>query len=157
MADDVTTFEAAFNHLLTAIEGLVGSTGANSSVEVRKVTEGENIVGSAPLAHINVRVQTLVPQGRADLNKVWKVQLGIQVRTEIRQTRGAHTEIFAKVALVQDFLDAYRKPDGVEGLDNTEWSVSFPAKTDSGNEIHADSIMTMTLVVAPNANAPSGA
>lgn len=156
MADDVTTFETAFNDLLTGLEGLVGATGVNSSVEVRRVTEGENIVGSSPLAHINVRVQTLVPKGRADLNKVWEVQLGIQVRSEVRQTRGAHTEIFAKVALIQDFLDAYQKPEGVRGLDNTEWSVSFPAKTDSGNEIHADSIMTMTLTVAPNANAPSG-
>ena len=154
MANEVTTFEAAFLDVLSMLEGLVGRAGANSSVNVRSVSEGENIVGSHPLAHINLRFQTMETEGRADLNKVWKFQIGIQVRTEIREARGAHSEIFSKIALVQDALDAYARPVGVQGLDNSEWSVSFPARTGHGNEVHADSVLTMTVVVAPNANAP---
>lgn len=147
-----TTFRAAFLDLLTYLEQLIGISGNESNVTIRKVLEGENIIGSAPLAHINLRFQTIKSVGRADRNKVWEVQLGIQVRSEIRSARGGHTEILSKVALIQDKLDAYVRPSGVQGLDNSVWSISFPSSATQGNEVHADSILTMTVVVAPNQN-----
>lgn len=149
---ETTTIPAAFEHLRDYFTQLQGRISEGSQLKIRDVLEGENLPGAAPVPHINLRIQKMTPRGRADRNKVWAIQVGVQVRSEITASDGAHAEILSKIALIQNHLDAYVKPDGVQGLDDSEWSISFPSTSESGNQVHADSIVTMSVVVAPNEN-----
>lgn len=137
-----------FNH----IAELVGQTGEDSTLAIQKVAEAEAGFGAHPIPFIVVQMISAMPVARADTDLVWECKVKVRVVSRAINTDGATTEVLTKLALVQNKIQAYDKPEGVDGFDKNEWSFNFPTSPDGPSQIQADSLYCFTVAIARGAN-----
>lgn len=152
MAAFRNTIPAVFASLFAHMRGLVGTSGDDSNLTIRAVDEGEAVLGSKPIASLTLQLLDAKVAARSDGDKQWEQSLLIRVVTEIPSADGATSEILSKIAQVEDRLDAYAKPEGVAGLEDGSWSITFSTSAEHGNLITADSLRKFTVMVSRGAN-----
>ena len=134
------------------VQELVGQTGDGSTLKIEKVAEGEAAIGIHPIPYIVVQFIQATPKARADRDLVWSCQIRIRIVTRTNSADGATAELLAKLALVQNKIQTWRKPDGVDGFDSTIWSLSFPIDPSAPATLQADATYDYTVAVAYGAN-----
>lgn len=144
-----STFWASFYAHLQTLENTVGS---GSTQSIRKVAEGERLDDEYPAPWILCQVISFKAAGRADVDKQWAMRIKLRIVSNITTAAGSLTEILSKIAQVNDKLDAYTRPDGVSGLENPEWSISFDTSSSPGSRVRADALIDVILMVARGAN-----
>lgn len=146
------TISSVFASLFSHLRGLEGTSGDNSSITIRKVAEGEAMIGAHPVASVVLQLLDAKIVGRSDSDKQWRQQLKIRIETEVQSADAATSEILSKIAQVEDRIESFAKPEGVAGLEDAEWSITFGASAEHGNTLTADSRRVFTVMVTRGAN-----
>ncbi len=137
-----------FNHMVE----LVGSPSEGTSPAIQKVAEGEAGLGAHPIPFLVIQFLSAKPIARADTDLVWECQIRIRIISRASGPDGATDELLTKIGLVQNKIQAYTKPLGVDGFDQTEWATTFPISPAGPAMIEADSLHTYTVAIAHGAN-----
>lgn len=146
------TISSVFSSLLAHMKGLEGTKGSDSTVNIRSVAEGEALLGASPNASIILQLLEAKITGRSDVDKQWTQDLRIRVVTEVQSAGAATAEILSKIAQVEDKIESFKKPDGVSGLEDAQWAITFDTSPDHGNIIIADSVRKFSVMVSRGAN-----
>ena len=147
-----TTIAVVFTEFLQHMRGLEGVSPSGSPLAIQKVAEGEAPLNAYARPFIVVQLLSAKVTGRADIDRIWTVDLKVRIVTEVTTNDGATPEILAHVAAVDDRIEAYQKPAGVDGFVDAEWSVSFPTDPAVGAIVMADSLVSFTVKVAKGSN-----
>ncbi len=149
---DFTTLSSAWINFFTYMQILVGAAGDGGDLTIKKVVEGEHTASSYNKAFVSLQLLKSQVTSRTDNNKVWKQELKIVIFSNALTRDGATSEILAKMAQVEDAIEAYIKPDAVEGFEDADWGITFDSDTNAGSSVSAESTRNFTVIVARGGN-----
>ncbi len=152
MAENRNKLATVFADFFAHMKELVGQTGEESDLKIQKVVEGEAPIGMHPIPFVTIQFLKMRTKHRADRDIVWDCQMRIRISTRATSADGATVELLTKAALVTNKIQAYDKPDGVEGFEATEWALTFPIDPTTPATAQADSTQSFTVAVALGEN-----
>jgi len=147
-----TTLSAFWTSFFNYMQLLKGQTGPGSTLIIRAVTEGEVTADQFPMPCLNVQLLGFNAKERANEAKVWYGTLKLRIRSIVTAESSATTEAIDKVGLVDNHIDAYTRPAGMTGLEDGEWSVTYPTDPDLGGTVVAERTTTFRVNVGRGAN-----
>lgn len=139
-----TVWANFFAHMQTLDDG--------ATPPFRSVVEGETTPYQYEHPFVGVQCLSAKPIERTGADKKWSVKCRIRVTTTSPGTNQATEEILEKMAVANDHIEAYVKPDGVAGFEDMDWSITDNITPDEGNVSVADSTFTFTVMVTRGMN-----
>lgn len=147
-SDLATFWDDLHTHILT----LVGTSGEESTLTIAAVAEGEAVPEQFQIPFIVMQLIDFKVQDRTGTNKVWTGRVKFRVVTLQTSALRPTVEIMDKIAQVQDKLDTFTRPDGTRGLEDAEWSITYPLTPEHGNLIIAEQVASFNVNVARGDN-----
>lgn len=146
------TLSGAWSSFFAHMQQLIGTVGSGSTLAIRAVEEGESVLDAYPVPYLLVQFIASKVESRANNDKMWGGKIKFRIVSQVTNANGATTEILSKIAQVENKIEAYTKPDGVAGLENSEWSLTFETAPTRGNLIVADALRDFTVMVSRGSN-----
>lgn len=152
MAVDRTNLSSVWTLLFAHLKTLENTVGAGSTLLIRKVAEGEAAIDFHPIPYLLVKLETSQVVGRVDTDKQWEAVAHFRIVSQTLTSEAATAEILSKIAQVEDKLDAFVRPAGFSGFENSKWETIYDNSPDRGNLVVANCRRTCTIAVARGAN-----
>jgi len=146
------TVAAAWAHFFAYMEELEDTSGGGSIIKIEKVIEGDPDVFAWPKPFLAVTITGQIVASRSDNDKVWEQTIKLRIVATSPGMGQAIGEIAAKIAQVEDKIEAYSKPGGVSGFENARWGVGLETGPEIGFLVTAASIRTFSVKVGRGAN-----
>lgn len=122
------------------------------TAEFEAVGEGEAAISALPKPSVVLQLLSWKTVSRANTGKVWSVAIRIHAAAEVVGSLTATSTILEKTAAIEDKIEGYNRPQGVEGFGDGEWSASFPIDPQTGGVVLATSTRHFTVAVAKGQN-----
>lgn len=119
---------------------------------VTAVIEGETTPHQQEHPFASLQVTSTKVAERAGQDKLWTVACRVRITATSPGDGGGTAAILAAVAIVNDKIEAYAKPDGVAGFEDMVWSITSSLRPDEGNILIADSTVNWTVMVTRGGN-----
>ena len=123
-----------------------------SSPPFRIVVGGETTPWQYEHPFLAVQCLAAKPIERSGADKKWSVSCRVRVTVTATGPDGGLEAILEKIAVANDKIEIYKKPDGVAGFEDMDWSVTDTIEVDDGKAMTADSKFTFTVMVTRGAN-----
>jgi len=152
MADFRSKLSTAWTAFYAHLKQLENTAGNGSVLKIRKVAEGEATFDAWPIPFLVVQLISGKTVSSIDADALWTGQVKIRVVSLIAAANTATSEILSKIAQVEDKITAFVRPDGVNGFNAGDWSITFEYKSSQGSLVVADCLRDFTVAVAKGAN-----
>ena len=146
------TLSVVWADFFAYMQELENTHGAGSTLDIRKVAEGEGVYDEYPVPFLLVQLLDSEPDAKADGDKLWQQRIKLRMVTETATEHGATVEILSKIGHIEDKIEAYPKPDGTAGWEDAKWSITYSMSPTHGNLVVAESIRNFTVMVTRGAN-----
>ncbi len=148
MAQVTTTlkvfWELLYQHMQTTLEGTVGE---ESGVAITQVAEGEVTPGQYTIPFVVVQLINFEAEQRTGEAKLWVGKVKFKIVSVQHSALRPTVEIMDKIAQVQEAIDTFVRPAGATGLEDGEWSVTYPSTPNTGDLIIAEHVATFSINV----------
>jgi hypothetical protein len=134
------------------MQGILNTAGGGSSLKIVSIAEGDSPVESYQAPFLLIQLINFNVRDRVGESKVWEGKIKFKIVTFNFGGSLTTSEAIAKISQVQDRIDSFVRPAGSRGLEDSEWSVTYPMNPGTGNLIICEQSTKFQVNVARGDN-----
>jgi len=146
MADEyINKVSEVWAHFFAYMSELEGQS-PDDGVPIEKVVQGDPAVQDYPIPFLSVQMLSSVVNRRSDEDKLWRQTVKLRIVSRSPDDDPT-TEILRKIAMVENQVEAYERPEGASGFEDAAWAIKFGVSPEAGNIVMADSERSFAVKV----------
>lgn len=146
-----TTVRLAFASLHSRLLGLVGASPTGPAA-LRAVVKGQGAPSHDPLPFLALQILSSKRVNWLDGGAIHETLVKVRVVFNVSTARDPTDDALAYAAQVDNRLEGWVPPDGTEGGENTNWSLTVPDMVDPGTLAFVESTLTFRTVSVRGVN-----